>query len=153
MTPRSEEAIRRAKTKYYMSHKDEVVAKAKARGKTQKDKETNKIWRASHKAQLNSAARRDYAAHPERMREKNLKKWYGITLADYNRMFEEQNGCCLICGVHQSEVKKTFNVDHDHETGEVRGLLCNMCNSGLGLFRDDPTLVQRALDYLKRVLP
>jgi hypothetical protein len=63
-------------------------------------------------------------------------------------MFADQNGCCAICGVHQSEVSKRFSVDHNHSTGKVRGLLCNHCNRGLGHFRDDPMLLEFAAQYL-----
>jgi hypothetical protein len=151
--PRSEEAIQRAKTKYYLAHKDEVIARTKEHRAThgRVDSEADKAWRASHKEEILAAGRKYYSAHPERAREKSLKKWYGITLADYNQMFEEQNGFCIICGVHQSEVNKTFCVDHDHETGEVRGLLCDQCNKGLGHFKDNQSFLQKAIDYLRRV--
>lgn len=151
--PRSEEAVKRAKTKYYLSHKDEVITRTKERRATHGriDTEADKNWRASHKEEILAAGRKYYAAHPERAREKSLKKWYGITLADYNNMFEKQNGFCLICGVHQSEIKKALCVDHNHDTGEIRGLICDACNKGLGHFKDNENLLQRAIDYLRRV--
>ena len=65
-------------------------------------------------------------------------------------MYEAQDGRCAICG--SAEVKqgnsKYFHVDHDHETGAVRSLLCAMCNKGLGCFEDNPLLLQQARDYL-----
>lgn len=62
------------------------------------------------------------------------KKNYGIemTLEEYNRRFLEQKGRCVICGKHQSELKKALAVDHNHKTGEVRSLLCNRCNLLVG---------------------
>jgi len=63
-------------------------------------------------------------------------------------MFAEQEGCCAICGKHQSEQKKRLEVDHCHETGHVRALLCTNCNTALGKFYDDPELLYRAADYL-----
>ena len=63
-----------------------------------------------------------------------LKTVYGIPFDDYNRMFTEQNGCCAICGKHQSEFSNRLNVDHDHKTGVVRGLLCVACNTRLGQY-------------------
>ena len=66
-----------------------------------------------------------------------LKSRYGITQEDYNKMFDDQQGCCKACGKHQSELKRTLDVDHCHETNKVRGLLCNRCNLILGLCNDD----------------
>lgn len=88
--------------------------------------------------------------HSNRLREADLLRKYGITIHDYNSMFDEQEGRCLICLKHQVELPTRLNVDHNHETGEVRGLLCNICNKGLGTFKDDPVLLQNALDYIRR---
>jgi hypothetical protein len=77
-----------------------------------------------------------------------FKNTYGITIDDYNEMFAEQNGCCAICSGHQSEFKKSLAVDHCHETGIVRGLLCDHCNLALGKFKDDLNLVKSAARYL-----
>ena len=52
-------------------------------------------------------------------------------------MFKEQYGCCAICGKHQSELKKALAVDHDHRTGKVRGLVCNMCNYLIDIYEKD----------------
>jgi hypothetical protein len=82
--------------------------------------------------------------------EKNRRcKKYGITPNTYNKLFNEQEGCCAICGVHQSELPYTMCIDHDHITGEVRGLLCFRCNTGLGNFEDKAELLERATNYLK----
>ena len=64
-------------------------------------------------------------------------------------MFDEQGGRCKICGVHQSEIKRSLCVDHDHETGKVRGLLCGKCNTAIGLFGDNRELVKLAFEYLE----
>ena len=63
----------------------------------------------------------------------NWKK-YGISITweDYNTLFAVQKGCCALCGRHESEFKYRLCVDHDHETGEIRGLLCSKCNISLG---------------------
>ena len=79
----------------------------------------------------------------------HLKKRYGITLEDYNIMLFEQDGCCSICGIHHTEVYKGLAVDHCHESGKIRGLLCGNCNQGLGRFKDDITLFKNAIKYLK----
>jgi len=78
-----------------------------------------------------------------------LKKDFGITIQDYNFMFDKQNGCCAICDTHQSELSRRLCVDHCHDTGRVRGLLCNTCNRALGLFKDDSAILLKANRYLK----
>lgn len=79
-----------------------------------------------------------------------LRNLYGITLEDYNQIFAEQNGSCLICGKSQLELKKRLHVDHDHKTGKIRGLLCNSCNQGLGYFKDNKESLLKAIKYLDK---
>ena len=86
--------------------------------------------------------------HRDYQWERNLMRHYGITVDDYNRMFADQNGCCAICKRHQSEFRRSFAVDHDHETGKVRGLLCISCNRGLGYLGDDIDRLMAAVAYL-----
>ncbi len=81
-----------------------------------------------------------------------LQRNYGITLEDYNTMYEEQGGVCKVCGdvgfTMAKHHKVKLVVDHNHKTGEVRGLLCHNCNRGLGLFQDDLSILQKAIKYL-----
>src|SRR5262245_46898769 len=74
-----------------------------------------------------------------------FKRVYGISLEDYDVMFERQGGACSIC----KRTGVTLCVDHCHLTGEVRGLLCIRCNSALGFCSDDPALLQAAAEYLQ----
>jgi len=67
----------------------------------------------------------------------------------FDILYQNQQGCCNICRRHQSELKTALCVDHDHKTNLVRGLLCQACNKGIGLFNDDTNLCARAADYLK----
>ncbi|MCL4418470.1 endonuclease VII domain-containing protein [Patescibacteria group bacterium] len=69
--------------------------------------------------------------NPDKRKNTMLKYEYGITLDDYNKMFNAQGGKCAICQRHQNELKKTLCVDHDHKTGKVRELLCMTCNTDL----------------------
>lgn len=84
----------------------------------------------------------------EKQRDLKYKIRYGITIDDYNRLFEEQLGSCKICKRHQSLFKKALHVDHNHETGKVRGLLCHSCNAGLGRFKENPVIIAAALEYV-----
>ena len=78
-----------------------------------------------------------------------MKRKYGITIADYDRLFDEQQGVCAICGQPRPG-ERTLHIDHDHETGVIRGLLCFRCNNALGDVREEYELFQRAADYLDR---
>ena len=82
-------------------------------------------------------------------RDNHLKREYGITLKEYNRLWEEQEGCCKICGEHETVLNKTLHVDHCHTSGKVRGLLCSTCNTGLGMFKDNQEILKNAVEYLK----
>jgi hypothetical protein len=77
------------------------------------------------------------------------KRLYGLTIEDFERLVEEQNHCCSICKQFLKSSKE-LHVDHDHQTGAVRGLLCKHCNQGLGHFRDSELYLESALDYLRR---
>ena len=75
-----------------------------------------------------------------------------MTLADYQKLYDEQNGVCAICGGIQTgrgRAKNTLAVDHNHETGAIRGLLCTNCNTGIGNLRDNIDLLQKAIQYLR----
>lgn len=84
----------------------------------------------------------------KRNKKSALKYHFGISINDYNALFEKQEGCCAICGTHQSELSEALHVDHDHDNGWVRGLLCKTCNIGLGHFKDNPELLDKAAEYL-----
>jgi hypothetical protein len=105
-------------------------------------------------------ARKWFADNKERARE-NKHRWtlentYGITSEEYQRLLAEQRGVCAIC--HQDEpnehgrtgTKFRLAVDHCHDTGRVRGLLCQKCNRAIGLLNDDADLLRKAIGYLER---
>ena len=74
---------------------------------------------------------------------------YGVTVDDYNKMFEDQEGKCAICKKHQIELPKKLHVDHCHKTKKVRGLLCFKCNTAIGHFEDNPEILKNAVEYLE----
>jgi len=77
-------------------------------------------------------------------RSSHLRRKYGITLEDYNSMFRNQNGRCAICNRDGRELA----VDHDHTTGKIRGLLCFSCNTSIGKFNDDISILKSAINYI-----
>lgn len=96
-------------------------------------------WRAEHPDRSKQAARRA-----------TLRK-YGLTVEDYEKILKSQNGRCAICGTDDPghTAGRLFDVDHDHDTARVRGLLCQHCNMGLGQFGDDLDRLRKAVKYLE----
>lgn len=90
--------------------------------------------------------------HRIRCRRWHLKKNYDLTLDDFQRMLDSQGGGCAICGNKpEHEVPKTrMVVDHCHATSKIRGILCDLCNTAVGKFQDDPDLLRSAIAYLER---
>jgi len=82
----------------------------------------------------------------QQQRHANIRA-YGITVDIYNQIYEDQKGLCWICNGLTTD-GKSLNIDHCHKTKQVRGLLCNLCNRALGLFRDDPAILSQAMWYL-----
>ena len=115
--------------------------------------EYGKNYQQIHKDRLREKTKTDKILNPykwkDRYRRKDLKRYFGITIEEYNQMFNAQNGCCAICRKHQSEFKRNLAVDHCHLTGQIRGLLCGECNTGLGKFKDNLELLDKAKEYLK----
>lgn len=81
-------------------------------------------------------------------REWRLRNLYGLTPEEYNYLFEKQNGCCIICGIHQSELNEKLDVEHSHDTGEVRGLACRKCNLLVGKIENNLELIDKILEYI-----
>lgn len=103
-------------------------------------------YRANHKAELTEKARkyqRDNALYIQLRRK-------GLTIEDYNRVVAQHRGVCDICGGPPDGRWDTFTLDHCHNTGELRGILCSKCNRGIGFFQDDTQLLIKAVNYLKR---
>jgi hypothetical protein len=80
-------------------------------------------------------------------RKSHLKRTFGITLDDYDRMLQEQGGGCALCG-RPPRPDIALHVDHEHATGRMRGLLCFRCNNALGDLDDDPSLLLAASRYV-----
>lgn len=83
-------------------------------------------------------------------RDKYLKKKYGISIKQYNKLLKQQKGCCAICGKTEKENKQRLSVDHSHKTNFVRGLLCKFCNSRLLRYlRDSKRHATGLIHYLQ----
>ena len=123
-----------------MPYKDPIKRKEYAKQYIQKNKKEHSIrsknWRDKNKkygceyqkeyrkknAKIIKIKKRDYV----------LRKTYGLSTEEYNKIFEKQNGKCAICNKHQSELSRPLNVDHCHNTNKIRDLLCDRCNLTVG---------------------
>jgi len=95
------------------------------------------------------ARKQQYHGNYEKNRNYYYKKIYGITLEQFNKTLQKQDGCCAICDEVSSHKRhKHLSVDHDHKTGKVRGILCDNCNQGLGKFKECRKLLMKAAEYL-----
>ena len=107
----------------------------------------------SHKFQWNGKYQRPYCYECWGLR--RILKTFDLTVEEYCQMEKDQNGCCAICGKPETRTRFGRNgrplrlcVDHNAETGQVRGLLCSNCNVGIGLLDHNPVLLSAATDYL-----
>ena len=113
----------------------------------ERQRENSRKWAAAHREWKRQADReyRKLKGTPEYNEIRKLKV-YGLTKDDYQQMLENQRGRCAICG--KEPIRRKLAVDHDHETGLIRGLLCFRCNFGLGWFQDDISRLRRAVSHL-----
>lgn len=135
-----------AKTKTSRKHTPEQKAAAALR-----TKEYRRQWREANREKANAAQRRWRKANPEKTakskRRANLKLWYGVTPEWFIETLLVQGGCA-ICGTKEAKSRGGWNVDHNHKTGKVRGVLCGHCNRAIGSLLDSPAVCTAAAAYL-----
>ena len=116
----------------YLKHKD-------------REKETRREYLIKNREKVLEKQRKYNKENPLKRKNAVLKNVYGITLVQYNEMFETQEGKCAICQRHQNELTRTLCVDHDHKTNKVRALLCVTCNT-------DVSVVENRLEEMTNYL-
>lgn len=131
---------------------DTQTAKQKSdKSYRQRNPEKVRMWankyRLANPEKVAASRKRDSQNNKKRIKNTNLQK-FGITLEKYNEILTNQSGCCKICKTHESKLTKALAVDHNHATGEIRGLLCHNCNIGLGHFKDSENLLLTAAQYI-----
>jgi len=127
------------------------------------DADRQREYRKKNADKVRASDRRYYQENKVRLTERRvkykptvknsyLKRTYGITLEQYNLMLKEQNNRCAICNSDnpKSFKNESFHVDHDHITGDVRGLLCSNCNMTLGLIHEDISILEKTINYLEK---
>lgn len=122
--------------RYYLANKEKVLARTRAWHLANPDK-TKESWKRCNARRTTDQKVDTYLRHK-----------HGVTLAQYQAILADQNGVCAICGGIDTKGNR-LEVDHSHETGQIRGLLCHLCNMGLGSFRDNTTFLEAASLYLK----
>jgi hypothetical protein len=100
---------------------------------------------------VSSHRKANYNSELENARQR--KKNYGVSAEQYDEMLKRQNYSCKLCNKTVEDNKQRLAVDHCHDTGKVRGLLCSTCNLGLGYFLDDASLLSKAIRYLNENVP
>lgn len=91
-----------------------------------------------------------YHENRESYLDNTYKRFYGISLEEYNQILQEQDGGCAICGIKECATGRRLAVDHNHETGQVRGIPCSACNQSLGKFKEDINILKSAISYLEK---
>lgn len=148
---------RERNAKNYQLNRDAYRAKTKAwqEANPERAKQLQQEYRERNKARLNASRKASYEANRESellQRRASKIKSYGITPDQFEVMLKEQGGTCAICHTDKPTLngKGSFRIDHCHTTGKVRGLLCNKCNAGLGMFSDKIEMLNRAIAYLTK---
>lgn len=160
---------REIRNRYEQTEKGKLANKRKFAkyNKTEKGKMTRRKYQQEHKTKMNEKARLYRLRNPAKVlesrkryyagkgkinaRKNSIKQRYGISLEQYDQMFEKQNGRCAICGKPETAkfrgITKRLQVDHCHRSKKVRGLLCNVCNVRLGVL-ENKEFCKKAEKYL-----
>lgn len=118
----------------------------------------NAKWRLKNKEKYLQSAAKYRKNNRKKIQDYKLNHRYGISPEEYDNLYKIQNGKCAICNNSETAIhnltKKTITlaVDHCHKTKKIRGLLCQDCNRGLGKFHDDISKLEKAIEYLKKII-
>lgn len=147
---KSREKHRQYQREWKISNPEKLLAlRGRYRSKNQQSLlERHRDYNHKNRDSINSKNREYVKNNPEKRTETKLKNRYYLSVSGYKDIYDKQNGLCAICGGVNSKGKKLC-VDHDHETGTIRGLLCSNCNSGIGMLKDSVSLLEKAIKYLR----
>lgn len=124
--------------KNYEEHREERRAK-------------QRIYYQEHRLEIIEYNKRRYKEYKPVKRAGDVRRRYGLSLQDYNRMMEDQKGRCAICGELPTKGKgNTLHVDHNHKTGKIRQLLCHNCNLSIGYAKENTEILQSMIEYLNK---
>lgn len=148
MPYKDKEVLKKYKAAWHQANKERLRPKSKI---------NRKVYEKRHPDKIRAKAKRHYIKHKDKMNEKNREYWvkygryrfYGVEPEEFDTMYSEQEGKCRICSIDIPLRGRETHIDHDHVTGKIRGLLCRSCNLGLGFFKDNIELMEKAVEYLK----
>jgi hypothetical protein len=109
-----------------------------------------KAWTLENREQRDAWQRKNYQENRTERLHGRRRYLYGLEPEQFEQMKKDQDNKCKICGTSEPRGRGNWHVDHDHETGAVRSLLCTDCNTGLGKFLDSPALLIAAAQYLQQ---
>ncbi len=150
---------------YYQKNKERLLTKMSVRYQTKKDhilnnqkvylsnpevQEKRKKYYIEKSEQQKAYHEKYYKKISSKKRSYNRYKKYGISQIEYDKMFIDQDGKCLGCTKHQSELTRELCVDHCHKSGKIRGLLCYKCNLAIGFVEDDIDTMNNLIKYLSK---
>lgn len=156
---------------YRLLHGDEIREKDRKRNLKRKEYKAsnNREWREKHQLELKNKKKAYYDAHKKEIsrqhkeyydkrktefREKRVSYLFGIDADTYNGMVERQKNLCAICGKPESTTRngitKRLAIDHNHTTGKIRELLCHNCNTAIGKAKEDITILEKMIAYLRK---
>lgn len=146
----NKEKIKQQQQEYNKNNKEKI--KEYYENNKESIKQKSKEYYNKNKKKISKSGKKYRLENKEKIKQRdwkyNLKK-YNLTENEYYEILNNQNGCCKICKTNQIDLNTPLHIDHSHETGKIRGLLCNKCNQGLGLFNDDILLLTESIKYLQ----
>jgi hypothetical protein len=132
---KNQKKVREQKREFYIKNADKIRAKTRE-------------WNEKNRERTRASAKRWADANKERRKLTDIEWRYGISRDQYLKAVKRQGGRCAICGAKNSG-KRGLHIDHCHKTGLFRGLLCGNCNSAIGQFKENPSLLRNAIRYLE----
>lgn len=153
--PYADQERRRAyQASYRVTHQERLREKKRVRTPEQQElrRVAKRVRYAAKREQICAQERLYWSNKTDIHRERRLQRRYGITIEQLNAIVEAQKGKCALCEEALKLGTKSVHVDHCHETGKVRGVLCARCNLGIGRFGDTIHGLEKAIAYLKRSL-
>lgn len=139
--------VKKASRRSYLKNKEEVLKRSSEYEHTERRKKNHKFWKLNNPEKIRVSRRKTYLTHKDYYRNRRLKKTYGISLNQFKDILINQHNRCGIC--HKKFIEIQPCIDHNHNTGLIRGILCRSCNSGIGLLKDNINILLKALDWVE----
>ena len=145
----NKEARKAYMKEYVKNHRDKFRRTAEQQADYNERRRQKYAEDKKHREEIRAKVKEWQAKNPDKRKAQRIKK-FGLSLEEFNELLKEQDYKCAICGYLDTSDPNFFPViDHCHETGEVRNILCMNCNMGLGKFKDNPQLLRKAAEYVE----